>query len=526
MNKNTTQSKRNFLIGHFSFFNYRKIFVFGLFIFSFLFHHTGYCQWTSKNSGVSTSLWGIYFPSSTVGYAVGVSGVILKTSDGGENWTIQNSGSTEYLACVYFFDEMTGLVGGYNGTMLKTTDGGTNWSVISLSGITNKIYNMSFVDNQTGFFCGENGALYKTTDGGDSWSVFPSVPPVNTSIEDILFVDNNVGYFTGDGVGSNVMYKTTDGGNNWSAQSLPFGNTNNQYSIVALNKDTVFVVGGDKRIVRTFDGGQNWIDKSSTLANYYKRVNFSPDGILYAIGWDGTKDSGVIISSNNLGNTFTPYYYGESIDLYDIFFTPCGDGFVVGDGGIILKKSLSSFIITQPSNQSIIEGNNTSFSVSSVLGNATYQWQENTGSGFTDLADNSTYSGSTISTLTISSAPLSLNNAKYHCIVTIAGVCIENSNDATLTVSPVGIIENLVNSGNFMSVISNSNNNSFQIVINADALRGKIIIQNVLGQNLLSYPVNNQTSNITVSTENFIPGVYNVAFNDGKNQFTKRVLVK
>lgn len=59
-----------------------------------------------------------------LGWAVGVAGTIIKTTDGGTSWNEQTSGTTVFLESVYFVDIQTGWVVGSNGTILKTTTGG------------------------------------------------------------------------------------------------------------------------------------------------------------------------------------------------------------------------------------------------------------------------------------------------------------------------------------------------------------------------------------------------------------------
>ena len=58
------------------------------------------------------------------------------------------------------------------------------------------------------------------------------------------------------------------------------------------------------------------------------------------------------------------------------------------------------------------------------LGNPNYQWQENTGSGWNDLQNNSIYSGVTTDTLTIYDVPLSFNGYTYRCVLTADDVMI------------------------------------------------------------------------------------------------------
>jgi len=75
----------------------------------------------------SNPLWGIDFPISNAGqggYAVGDSGVILKTYDAGTSWQTQQSGTSQKLNKVYFIDLDFGFAVGDSGIILRTTTGG------------------------------------------------------------------------------------------------------------------------------------------------------------------------------------------------------------------------------------------------------------------------------------------------------------------------------------------------------------------------------------------------------------------
>lgn len=91
-------------------------------------------------------------------------------------------------------------------------------------------------------------------------------------------------------------------------------------------------------------------------------------------------------------------------------------------------------ITTQPSNSSMVWGNNTSINISAT--NTTgYQWEINTGSVWSSITDNSTYSGSTTSTLTITNASLSMNGYKYRCILSASSCSNVTSDSSILTVN-------------------------------------------------------------------------------------------
>ncbi len=54
--------------------------------------------------------------------------------------------------------------------------------------------------------------------------------------------------------------------------------------------------------------------------------------------------------------------------------------------------------------------------VSNISG-ATYQWQVDLGSGFTNIVDGAVYGGSATNTLTLTAPPTAYNNYRYRCVV-------------------------------------------------------------------------------------------------------------
>ncbi len=94
-------------------------------------------------------------------------------------------------------------------------------------------------------------------------------------------------------------------------------------------------------------------------------------------------------------------------------------------------------ITAQPSNVSTCIGTNAIFSINASNSNS-YQWQENTGSGWNNLMNNATYSGCLTNTLTITAVSAGMNNYQYRCVTTNACSNI-NSNPAVLSVISSGL---------------------------------------------------------------------------------------
>ncbi len=78
---------------------------------------------------------------------------------------------------------------------------------------------------------------------------------------------------------------------------------------------------------------------------------------------------------------------------------------------------------SNPKNDIVVPGQNASFSISANGNSLTYLWQLSTngGSSWSNLSNNSTYSGVTTNSLTITTTVAGMNNFRYRCVVT--GTC-------------------------------------------------------------------------------------------------------
>jgi photosystem II stability/assembly factor-like uncharacterized protein len=110
----------------------------------------------------------IDFPAVKTGWAVGDSGRIEKTTDGGATWTQQRSKVTNSLAAVDFVSKRVGFAVGNGGRVLRTTDGGAHWKKL-ISGTSKTLEAVCFFDESHGWVAGAKGALLRTTDGGKTW---------------------------------------------------------------------------------------------------------------------------------------------------------------------------------------------------------------------------------------------------------------------------------------------------------------------------------------------------------------------
>ena len=85
-------------------------------------------------------------------------------------------------------------------------------------------------------------------------------------------------------------------------------------------------------------------------------------------------------------------------------------------------------ITTQPQSVSVTEGQSATFSVTATGGNLRYQWQINSGNGWSDIT------GATVASYTIDRTTTAMSGNQYRCIVTGDSGVKVTSNAATLTV--------------------------------------------------------------------------------------------
>ncbi len=117
-------------------------------------------------------------------------------------------------------------------------------------------------------------------------------------------------------------------------------------------------------------------------------------------------------------------------------------GFVIPTGCNYLQQVAGPNITGNPANANICSGSNTSFTVIAT-GATTYQWQVNTGSGFTNITNDAIYGGSGTATLTLTATPLSYSGYLYQCVVS-NGSGSTTSTAATLTVTALPVAPSLL----------------------------------------------------------------------------------
>lgn len=97
---------------------------------------------------------------------------------------------------------------------------------------------------------------------------------------------------------------------------------------------------------------------------------------------------------------------------------------------------------THPTSSTLCSGSNLTLTASATGSGLGYQWQVNTGAGFTNVTNGGVYSGATTGSLLLTLPPSTFNGYQYRCIATVScSSAVATSNIATLSVgAPTGVI--------------------------------------------------------------------------------------
>lgn len=271
------------------------------------------------STGIRPNLNAVFFVSTSVGWAVGDGGIILKTTDGGVTWLLQTSTVNANLYDVFFSDATHGWAVGASGTILVTSNGGTTWAA-QTSGISTTLNAVGFISNTAGWIAGDGGVIRVTTNGGGAWAA--QVSGVATNLNDVYFVDATHGWAAGDG-GIVRFYN----GTTWAAQVS--GTAENLNGITFTDSSHGWAVGDNGKIL--FWNGSTWATQVSGTTADLNEVDFASSTVGWAVGQGGT-----ILATVNGGAAWTRQTSGTTNDLYGASAASTTVAWACGENGIIL----------------------------------------------------------------------------------------------------------------------------------------------------------------------------------------------
>ena len=156
--------------------------------------------------------------------------------------------------------------------------------------------------------------------------------PQGNALYSSWFINSNLGYLVGD---QRTVMKTTDGGTTWTTR-LPstMDATTRLNGVCFPDENTGYIINLLKEIYKSEDAGETW-DLIHTEPGYHLNAVFFTDP---AHGFVACSQ-GRILKTSDGGSTWTTYNDNLQEDFTAVWFSDGQTGFVAGTGGLILHTS-------------------------------------------------------------------------------------------------------------------------------------------------------------------------------------------
>jgi photosystem II stability/assembly factor-like uncharacterized protein len=320
-------------------------------------------SWTPQTSGVSVRLRGVSAISSSVAWASGGGGTVLRTTDGGRTWHRRSVPGADALDFrdVDALNATTAVVlsigNGAASRIYRTTDGGATWTERFRNADPKAFFDaMAFGDTDHGvaFSDSVDGrfVIRTTADAGRTWVEVPAerLPPALPDEGAFAASGTNVAMLGPNriwiGTSKSRVLRSTDGGRSWTVHPTPIatGEATGIFSITFRDATTGVVVGGNyqredaavENVAITIDGGTTWTAPATpALSGFRSAIASLPVAgrPLLAVGPRGSD------WSRDGGRTWTPAG-GAGYDAFSA--APSGDvGWATGAGGRIARVTFA-----------------------------------------------------------------------------------------------------------------------------------------------------------------------------------------
>ncbi len=244
-------------------------------------------SWNSYTTNSNMDIVSIQFINQDTGWCASSSyygngrGEIYRTTNGGISWVEVFDGSP-ILRSISFVSEEIGWAVGYSGEVLNTSDGGDSWILQYTFENPTKPMKVLFLDENIGFVVGRDGIqVWKTTNRGYFWNdtVFY---PVGATL-DISFSNDQKGIVVANAYRPLLTENT---GETW--ETFEVGGLGKFYGVEYRYPNIWLLDGIFRRIINSSDDGANWFPQKFLEGIRLSDICFVNDTVGWVVGFNGT----------------------------------------------------------------------------------------------------------------------------------------------------------------------------------------------------------------------------------------------
>lgn len=316
--------------------------------------------WHPETSGTSAELRGLSVVSTSVAWASGARGTVLRTTDG-VHWQVIAVPEAEKLdfRAIHAFDATNAIImsagPGAASRLYRTSDGGATWRLLATNAFAEGFWDaIAFWDAEHGIVFGDpvGGAfqVYLTADGGASWQPVSDPAGLAALAAEGAFAasgtclsvagSDDAWISTGGAVNARVLH-SSDRGRSWHAAATPVlagAPSRGAFSVGFANARLGIVAGGDYKEpklaaqngARSEDGGATWTPTAILPVGFMSVVVPVP-GTRASFVAAGLAGSGY---SSDGGKRWTAL---DATPINTVGFANAVNGWAVGPRGLLLK---------------------------------------------------------------------------------------------------------------------------------------------------------------------------------------------
>ncbi len=301
-------------------------------------------SWNQADVPVSVLLNAVSFVDDSYGWAVGHSGVILHTTDGGKTWVSQFDGNQANRMVITQAERRVENLKLKLETASEDAMGDIEYALEEASyalddarldaevGASKPFLDVLFSSRTEGFAVGAYGYFFKTKDGGQTWENYgPRLPnPDRFHLNAINRIKNGDIFVVGE---AGVMFRSKNGGESWEALESPYSGS--LFGVVGTNERNVVLVFGLRgHLYRSQDSGNSWTQIDAETESTLMSATVNQNGDISIVG-----NSGTVLFSKDGGKSFTEIVREDRLSNTSAVFVDEKTLALVGESGVNLASS-------------------------------------------------------------------------------------------------------------------------------------------------------------------------------------------